>query len=105
MYIRINSESVELVEPDDLRSFHAVRPTELGQGELAEIVRQEDLGEVLPDGDHLMVPLETVRRMAAGRVGPAWEQDFDSMIAYAARKGWLSDDGTRVRAHLETERI
>ena len=105
MYFRINNESVELVEPDDVRSFHAVRPVELAQGELAEIVRRQDLGEVLPDGAHLMVPLETVRRMAAGRVGPGWQQDFESMIAYAGRKGWLSDDGTRVRAHLETEQV
>jgi len=105
LYIRINSESVELVEPDDLRSFHAVRPTELGQGELAEIVRKEDLGAILPDAAHLMVPLDTVRRMAVGRVGPDWEPNFDQMIAYAARKGWLSEDGTRVRAHLETEQV
>jgi hypothetical protein len=68
-------------------------------------VRKDDLGEVLPAGGHLMVPLDTVRRMAAGRVGPDWEQKFDTMIDYAARKGWLSEDGTRVRAHLETERV
>jgi hypothetical protein len=27
------------------------------------------------------------------------------MVAYAARKGWLSEDGTKVRAHLEAERV
>jgi hypothetical protein len=43
--------------------------------------------------------------MAAGRVGPHWEQDLDRMIAYADRKGWLGDDGTRVRAHLEKEQV
>ena len=105
MYFRINSQSVELIEPDDVTSFHAVRPAGLGQGELAEIVQKEDLGEILPAGDHLMVPLGTVRRMAAGRVGPDWEQKFDAMIAYAARKGWLSEDGTKVRAHLEAEQV
>jgi len=103
LYFRISSRSVELVEPDDVTSFHAVRPAELGAAELDEVVRQAELGEVLA-GDQLMVPLTTVRRMAAGRVGSDWEQDFDSMIAYAERKGWLSEDGTRVRAHLETER-
>jgi len=104
VYFRITSTSVELVDPDDVTSFHAVHPAGLDRAELAEIVRKDDLGEVLPDGGHLMVPLGTVRRMATGRVGPGWESDFDSMIAYAARKGWLSDDGTRVRAHLEPER-
>jgi hypothetical protein len=105
LYFRISSESVELVEPEDVRSFHAVRHADLAQDQLAEVVRHNDLGEVLPDGVHLMVPVETVRRMAAGRVGPDWEQNFDAMIAYAERKGWLSDDRTRVRAHLETEQI
>lgn len=103
MYFRISNTSVELVDPDDVTAFHAVRPVGLGQDELVEVARKNDLGEVLPDGSHLMVPLGTVRRMATGRVGPGWERDFESMIAYAARKGWLSDDGTRVRAHVETE--
>jgi len=31
-------------------------------------------------------------------------EGLEQMIAYAERKGWLSEDGTRVRAHLETER-
>lgn len=103
MYVRISRESVELVDPSDFSSFHAVYPAGLGHGELVDIVRREDLGEVLPAGGHLMVPLETLRRLAAGRVGPTWEQDFDAMIAYAARKGWLREDGTRVRAHLEMD--
>jgi len=103
LYLRISSKSVELVDPSDLSSFRAVCPAGLGHGELVDIVRREELGEVLPAGGHLMVPLETLRRLAAGRVGPTWEQDLDEMIAYATRKGWLSEDGARVRAHLETE--
>lgn len=103
MYFRISSTSVELVDPDDVTAFHAVQPAGFDRDELIEVVQENGLGEVLPDGSHLMVPLGTVRRMATGRVGPSWERDFESMIAYAARKGWLSDDGTRVRAHVETE--
>ena len=85
MYFRINSESVELVEPDDVTSFHAVRPAGLGHGELAEIVRRKDLGEILPDGAHLMVPLETVRRMAAGpgRPGLGAELRLDDRLRRA----------------------
>lgn len=47
-----------------------------------------------------MVPIDTIRRLATGRVGPGWPHDFAGMIAYAAGKGWLSDDGTHVRAHV-----
>lgn len=104
MYFRINKDSAELAEPGDFTAFYAVCPPGLESSELIDIVRREDLGDLLPGGGHLMVPLETVRRLSAGRVGPNWERDFDSMIAYAARKGWLSEDGTRVRAHVESGR-
>ncbi len=104
LYFRISSDSVELAEPSDFTAFYAVCPPGLADGELVDIVRREDLGDLLPGGGHLMVPLETVRRLAAGRVGPDWARDFDSMIAYAAGKGWLSEDGTRVRAHVESEK-
>jgi hypothetical protein len=39
--------------------------------------------------------------MAADRVGPAWSEDFRKMIDYAASKGWVDENVTRVRAHLE----
>jgi hypothetical protein len=103
LYFRISSDSVELADPSDFTAFYAVCPPRLESSELIDIVRREDLGDVLPGGGHLMVPLETVRRLAAGRVGPNWPRDFDSMIAYAAGKGWVSEDGTRVRAHLKSE--
>jgi hypothetical protein len=105
VYFRISSDSVELAEPSDFKAFYAVCPPGLADGELIDIVRREDLGDVLPGGGHLMVPLETVRRLAEGRVGPDWPRGFDSMIAYAAGKGWLSEDGTRVRAHLESAQV
>jgi hypothetical protein len=101
LYFRITGDSAELVDPQDVRSFHAVCPATLGHHELADSVRRADLGELLPGDGHLMVPLDTVRRMAADRVGPGWSDDFAKMISYAASKGWTSEDGTRVRAHIE----
>jgi hypothetical protein len=53
LYFRISSKSVKLVELEDVTSFHAVCPAGLGQRELAEIVGNEDLGEVLPAGPSL----------------------------------------------------
>ena len=106
MYFRINSESVELVEPDDLKSFHAVRPVGLAHGELAEIVQKARPGRD-PAGRRPShgAAGDGPREWLPGRVGPGWQQDFEAMIAYAARKGWLSDDGTQVRAHLEAEQV
>ncbi|GAA4559118.1 hypothetical protein [Pseudonocardia xishanensis] len=101
MYFRITAADVELVDPADVQGFSAVVPADLPPEDLAASVARHELGEVLPGGEHLMIPLETVRRLAEGRVGPDWPADFEKMIAYAASKGWTSADGTAVRAHVE----
>ena len=100
VYLRITRESAELVEPEDVRSFRAVCPADMSHDELADGARRAGFGELL-DEDHLMVPVDTIRRLAAGRVGPGWPRDFAGMITYATGKGWVSDDGTQVRAHVE----
>jgi hypothetical protein len=101
LHLSITADRTELVDPQDVRSFAAVCPPGLTGAELAERVRDDDLGELLPDGEHLMVPVETLRRLAAGRVGPGWPDDLAAMVDYAAGKGWTDRDGTRVRAHVE----
>lgn len=101
MYFRITADSAELVDPQDVTGFYATCPSTLGHDDLSASIHRADLGELLPDDSHLMVPTDTIRRMAAGRVGPSWPDDFRKMIEYAASKGWTDDDGTRVRAHVE----
>jgi hypothetical protein len=53
------------------------------------------------DGDEALVEVDAVRRLATGRVGPAWEGDFAAMLEYAEGKGWIADDGRSIRAHVE----
>jgi hypothetical protein len=101
LHFRITADRAELVDPEDVRSFSAVCPPELTHDELAASVRRDGLGELLPGDTHLMVPVETIRRMAAGRVGPGWPDDLAKMVDYAAGKGWTDEDGSRVRAHIE----
>jgi hypothetical protein len=101
LHFHITADGTELVDPEDVRSFSAVCPPELGRAELVESVRRDGLGELLAGDEHLMVPVDTVRRMAAGRVGPGWPADLATMVEYAAGKGWTDRDGTRVRAHIE----
>lgn len=100
MHFRITKDSVELVDPQDVTAFHVVCPPGLDGDELAARVRETGLGELLPD-DHLLVPVDAIRRYANGSVGPAWAQDLAGMIAHAVRKGWTDETGTRIRAHIE----
>jgi hypothetical protein len=101
LYFHITADSAGLIEPEDVRSFSARCSADLGDDALVATVAAHDLGEVLPGGTHLMVPVDTIRRMASGQVGPEWPIDLAKMIDYAANKGWTSEDGTHVRAHLE----
>jgi hypothetical protein len=38
-------------------------------------------------------------RAAAGDVSGDWEERFGAMVAYAASKGWVDDDG-QIKAHV-----
>ena len=100
MYFRITRDAAELVDPKDVTAFHAVCPPGLDGDELARLVHDAGLGELLPD-DHLLIPVDAIRRYATGDLGTAWERDLDGMVAYAVRKGWADETGTRIRAHIE----
>jgi hypothetical protein len=101
LYFRITDGSVDLVGPEDVTTFHVQCPADLPAAALGATVRNSGLGEVLPGDDHVLIEVDAVRRLAAGRVGPDWESEFAGMLAYAARKGWLDESGTRVQAHVE----
>jgi hypothetical protein len=89
--------AVALEDPEDCTAF-SVRArgdrTALG-GAL------EAAGVGRMDGDEALVEVDAVRRLAAGRVGEAWEGDFAAMLDYAATKGWIADEGRSIRAHVE----
>ena len=100
MYFLVNGDTVELVEPEDVKAFSVRCAPDLTDEELATSVDRAGLGDVLDSG-HVMVSVAAVRRMADGRVGPGWDDDLAGMLAYAASKGWTSADGSQVRAHVE----
>ncbi|MET4430231.1 MULTISPECIES: hypothetical protein [unclassified Mycolicibacterium] len=47
---------------------------------------------------HVMLDVECMR--AVGSRSSEWDADFTAMIAYARSRGWVSDDGRYVRAHV-----
>ena len=103
MYVRITADGADLVEPENVRAFHAVVPADLTSEALQAGVADAGLGELLPDGEHLMVRVAAIRRLAAGRVPSTWEDDLAGMLGYAASKGWTDEAGEAVRAHIERE--
>lgn len=89
---------VELKEPDDCRRFHV--EARGGVTGLGEALQRVGVGRVLPSGDAL-IEIDSVRRLAAGRVPEDWDARFDAMLDYARGKGWVDEDGRAIQAHVE----
>jgi hypothetical protein len=53
------------------------------------------------DGEHAWITTEAVMALAGDAADDAWQAGFDGMIDYARGHGFLSEDGTSIRAHLE----
>jgi hypothetical protein len=75
---------------------------------LAATLARAGAGRLDPSGD-VLVPVDAVRRLATesaaarGTVLDAgWESGLADMLAYAATRGWIADDGS-IRAHVEWE--
>ena len=90
---------IGLRDPDDCGRFHV---EVLGPHDLAALghaLVDADAGRV--HGDHAFVDIGAVRRLASGRVGESWAEDFEKMLAYARSKGWLDESGNAIQAHVE----
>ena len=105
MYVRVDvgpeRPVVTLEEPDDCTRFHL---TVAGGPDLARVFGAlVDAAAGRLAGDHALITIDAVRRMAAGRVGDDWDTRFDGMLAYARSKGWIDDTGHAIQAHVEYE--
>ncbi|MPY94497.1 MAG: hypothetical protein GEV08_15995 [Acidimicrobiia bacterium] len=102
MFVRLAAAAggPTLEEPADCTRFHVEAPT----GDTGEVgARLGDAGTATgaPDG-HVWVDVGWVRAQAAGRVPDSWAGDFDGMLGYATKKGWLDPAGRAIQAHVVT---
>ncbi len=104
MFVLVDLEdvppSVRLAEADDCGRFHVAVHGNGHAPAVDDALAAAGAGWLDGDGD-AMVEVAAVRAMAEGQVDAEWEQRFTAMLEYAATKGWLSDDGSTIRAHLE----
>jgi hypothetical protein len=87
-----------LLEPSTFTAFHV----EVVGGD----VDDDRLADVLaPHGrlvdDHAWIDVDAVVALAGDAVDDGWREGFDAMVAYARDSGFLSGDGTAIRAHLK----
>lgn len=97
MVIVVDGDSVRLDAPEDLKGFKVV----VASGDEASAGRAlASVGRMI-DRETAWVRAGAVRALAHGRVDGDWDDGFDAMLGYAASKGWLSDDGSEIQAHVE----
>lgn len=89
-----------LAEPDDCARFHVEARGRHDAGALDRALAETGTGW-LGEGGDAYVTVAAVRRLAEGRVGDGWALRFGSMLDYAATKGWVSEAGDAIRAHVE----
>ena len=82
-------------DPGNLKQLHA-EFRGVSDDQATAALTAAGLGSV--DGEHAWLDAGALR--AAGDGSATWASGFDGMLAYAASKGWASEDGARVRAHI-----
>lgn len=99
--IVVDAEPVVIVEdPDDCTRFSVAVPG-LSVDRAAELLTAAVAGSAAEPPEHVFVRVEAVRNAVKGDVGPDWTARFDGMLSYAGSRGWLSDDGASILAHVE----
>lgn len=98
MYVKVHSDKEASVQDvENLREL-AVRAHGVDVNRISAALQASGLGAV--EGDHAWLDVERLRRSGPAKLSQ-WSEGFDGMISYAGKQGWLNEDRTRVRAHLE----
>jgi hypothetical protein len=87
-----------VTDSDNLRQLD-VELGELGIARVSAALNESGLGTVM-DG-LAWLSIERLKDAAQANASlPDWDKQWDGMIAYATTAGWVSNNGTSVRAHL-----
>jgi hypothetical protein len=93
--VKVDAESgqVLLDNADDFRRFHVEAPNGFDAGSVTGI--EQATGE-----ESVWVSIDALKQWAGARP-LEWSADFDKMVHGARSAGWVSHDGTAIRAHVE----
>lgn len=89
--------AVELREADDLTSLKVVAAGPEDWAALAAALR----GTATVEPPHAWLGLDALAGLSGRGDDPAWRDGFAKMVDYARSHGWVAEDGSSVRAHVE----
>ncbi|WP_019181116.1 hypothetical protein [Microbacterium yannicii] len=93
MRVRVDDLGAWIENHHDFARFDLA--TDLDNDELDRMLRGADAGRW--DGDHGWIRRSWIRE-SVDDASHRWNEQFEEMIGYAARQGWVSADG-EVRVH------
>lgn len=97
MYLEVDASGVTLREPDVFAAFKVlVHPN------VVDLARSLDGVAVVDDDGDINVAVSVLRKLSGRQDDAGWNAQFEAMLQYADKAGWLSQDGARVQAHCET---
>ncbi len=99
MIIRVHSDggNVSVLEPDNFKAFH-IETDGLDVRQVAKALG--DCGYEKGDGVHIWISKAAVRQWVGER-DAAWAENFEGMLSFAQKHGWINEAGTHVQAHIE----
>ncbi len=102
MIIRVDLRAgcCSLDDPADFTAFHVLVEGAADGATSATVVSTLGADGGAVDDDHVFVAVDAVRRLAGSR-DQHWDAGFAGMLGYAESKGWMSSDGSMIRAHVE----
>jgi len=102
LLIDLDNDTVQLAEPDDTKRFHIAVAHQADPERVAALLA-EHAGGRLAEGDdeHAWVSAGAVRELAAGRVGGAWSEHFDTMLQKSEAHGFYDPQAEAIKAHIE----
>jgi hypothetical protein len=101
--VDLTERDIEFEEPDDTRRFHVAVAHGDDLDAVQEILAARNVGyvEVTDDDEKAWISVNALQELAVGRTKAGWEDHFTKMLETAKKHGWLSEDGTHVRAHVQ----
>ena len=99
MKIIVDTDQVKIVEIDNFKQFHIESAGD--SQSLAAQFAKFNVGTV-QDAHHAAISIHFICTQAGHLVQQTeWLTGFENMLAYAKNKGWLTEDGHAVLAHIE----
>ena len=94
--LRREGAQAQLLETDDFNAFKVVL---LGDGpSVAD--RLSAVGIARLD-EHAWVRVDALRELVGDAATPEWEESLASMLEFARSRGWVDDETSSIRAHVE----